>query len=148
MKLTYPIVIAIAGLLLARGASAQSSDEGKMFAKNWLSLNCAESVDAQSEHDNFLKHRNELKAYFLAAVQRGLELDGLREEEADLGDIYDQNIRQLNEHKPGWVTPEYESKIRSITKEAFIARAKEGIAQNYKERALKGLEMLRSLPGQ
>jgi hypothetical protein len=146
MKKSSLMMIAVSFFLLGGALSAQASAEGKTFAKNWLRMSCFEAVDNQNEQENFLKYKDDLKAYFLSAVQRGLELDGLREEEAALGQIYDQNIKMLDENRPGWVTVEFEKKVRSVSREAFISEGKETLAQSYKARALKGLELLRSLP--
>ncbi|MEY2561268.1 MAG: hypothetical protein QOG51_1683 [Verrucomicrobiota bacterium] len=140
-------MIAASFLLLAGGLSAQTSGEGKTFAKNWLRMNCVEALNPQDEIDNFVKHQADLKAYFLTAVQRGLELEEMREEEAALGEIYDRNIKTLDQNKPAWMTPEQEKKIRSVSREAFVAEGKENLAQNYKARALRGLELIRLLPG-
>jgi hypothetical protein len=146
MKKSSLMVIAASFVLLGGASSALASDEGETFAKNWLRMSCFEAIDSQNEQENFLKYKDELKAYLLSAVQRGLELDGLREEEAALGQVYDQNIKMLNENRPGWMTVEFEKKVRSVSREAFISEGKETLAQSYKARALKGLELLRSLP--
>jgi hypothetical protein len=146
MKKNYTMMVATLFLFLAGGLSAQTSDEGKQFAKYWLSVNCVEANDSQNERDNFLKHKKELRTYFIAAVQRGLELEEMREEEAALGEIYDRNLKMLDENKPAWITPEQEKNLRAISREVFVAKGKEKLAENYKVRALRGLELIRSLP--
>ena len=102
--------------------------------------------DSQNERDNFLKYKEALRAYFLSAIQRGLELEEMREDEAALGEIYDRNITTLDENKPGWITPEQEKRLRAVSREAFVSNGKETLAENYKVRALRGLELIRSLP--
>ena len=144
-KLIYCLALALSLIVTAPRAHAQGSEEGKMFAKNWLSINCVEAGQAV-DLDGFVKYKEELKAYFLAAVQRGLELEGMRDEETALGQTYDRNLKMLNENKPAWITPEDQSKIRAITREAFISQGKEALAKNYQARALEGLELLKSLP--
>jgi len=146
MKKNYSVIVVALFVILAGGLRAETSDEGKKFARYWLGMNCAEAVDAQSEHDNFLKHKEELRAYFIAAVQRGLELEEMKEEEAALGEIYDRNLKLLDEKRPAWITPEQEKKLRAVSREAFVSREKETLAENYKARALRGLELIRSLP--
>ncbi|MEY2496827.1 MAG: hypothetical protein QOD12_383 [Verrucomicrobiota bacterium] len=146
MKKNYSIIAVALFLLLAGGLRAQTSDEGKKFAKYWLSVNCAEAADSQNEQENFLKYKNELKVYFLSAVQRGLELEEMREDETALGEIYDRNIKTLDENKPAWITPEQEMKLRAVSREAFVSKGKETLAENYKARALRGLELIRLLP--
>ena len=141
----YSMIIAVAFLLTASGVSAQTSADGKEFAKNWLSLNCLEAANDQKEMDNLIKYKGELNFYFVYVTQGGLELEGMHEEETALGRIYDQNIRMLNENKPAWITPEYEFKIRSVSREAYIRDGKEALARNYKAQALKGLELIKSL---
>jgi hypothetical protein len=139
------MIIAVAFLLTASGLSAQTSAEGKEFAKYWLSLNCLEAANGQKEMDNLIKYKGELNFYFVYVTQGGLELEGMQEEETALGRIYDQNIRMLNENKPAWITPEYEFKIRSVSREAYIRDGKEALARNYKAQALKGLALIKSL---
>jgi hypothetical protein len=95
--------------------------------------------------DNLVKHRGELNFYFVYVTQGGLELGGMQEEETALGRIYDQNIKLLNENKPAWITLEWELKIRSVSREAYIRDGKEALARNYKAQALKGLELIKSL---
>jgi hypothetical protein len=146
MNKSYLIAIAASFFFLAADLRAQTSGEGKTFAKHWLRSNCAEAGENQDEAANFIKYKVELKAYFLSAIQRGLELDEMREEEVALEQIYDQNLRMLNESKPTWMTPGQEKKLRAVSKEVFVAEAKEALAQSYKARALEGLELLRSLP--
>ncbi|MEY2559284.1 MAG: hypothetical protein QOE34_2709 [Verrucomicrobiota bacterium] len=146
MKKTYSIIAVTLFLLLAGGLRAQTSNEGKKFAKYWLSVNCAEANDSQSERDNFLKYKEELRAYFIAAVQRGLELDEMQEDEAALGEIYDRNLKMLDENKPAWISPDQETKLRAVSREVFISKGKETMAENYKVRALRGLELIRLLP--
>ena len=141
----YSMIIAVAFLLTASGLSAQTSAEGREFAKYWLSLNCLEAANDQKEMDNLIKYKGELNFYFVYVTQGGLELEGMHEEETALGRIYDQNIRMLNENKPAWITPEYELKIRSVSREAYIRDGKEALARNYKAQALKGLELIKSL---
>ena len=141
----YSMIIAVAFLLTASGLSAQTSTDGKEFAKYWLSLNCVEPANVQKEMDNLIKYKGELNLYFVYVTQGGLELEGMQEEETALGRIYDQNIRMLNENKPAWITPEYEFKIRSVSREAYIRDGKEALARNYKAQALKGLELIKSL---
>jgi hypothetical protein len=141
----YSMIIVAAFLLTASGLSAQTSAEGKEFAKYWLSLNCLEAANDQKEMDNLIKYKGELNFYFVYVTQGGLELAGMQEEETALGRIYDQNIRMLNENKPAWITPEYEFKIRSVSREAYIHDGKEALARNYKAQALKGLELIKSL---
>jgi hypothetical protein len=141
----YSMVIAVAFLLTASGLSAQTSADGKEFAKYWLNLNCLEAANAQKEMDNLIKYKGDLRPYFYYVTQGGLELEGMQEEETALGRIYDQNIRMLNENKPAWITLEYELKIRSISREAYIRDGREALARNYKAQALKGLELIRSL---
>ena len=141
----YSMIITVALLLTATGLSAQTSADGKEFAKYWLSLNCLETANAQKEMDNLIKYKGDLRPYFYYVTQGGLELEGMREEEAALGRIYDQNIRMLNENKPVWMTLEYELKIRSVSREAYIRDGKEALARNYKAQALKGLELIKSL---
>ena len=141
----YSMIIAVAFLLTASGLSAQTSADGKEFAKYWLSLNCLEAANGQKEMDNLIKYKGELNFYFVYVTQGGLELEGMQEEETALGRIYDQNIRMLNENKPAWITPEYELKIRSVSREAYIRDGKEALARNYKAQALKGLELIKSL---
>ena len=141
----YSMIIVAAFLLTASGLSAQTSAEGKEFAKYWLSLNCLETANAQKEMDNLIKYKGELNFYFVYVTQGGLELQGMQEEETALGRIYDQNIRMLNENKPAWITPECELKIRSVCREAYIRDGKEALARNYKAQALKGLELIKSL---
>ena len=139
------MIIVAAFLLTASGLSAQTSTDGKEFAKYWLSLNCLEAANGQKEMDNLIKYKGELNFYFVYVTQGGLELEGMREEETALGRIYDQNIRMLNENKPAWITTEYEFKIRSVSREAYIRDGKEALARNYKAQALKGLELIKSL---
>ena len=141
----YSMIIAVAILLTASRLSAQTSAEGREFAKYWLSLNCLETANAQKEMDNLIKYKGELNFYFVYVTQGGLELEGMQEEETALGRIYDQNIRMLNENKPAWITPEYELKIRSVSREVYIHDGKEALARNYKAQALKGLELIKSL---
>jgi hypothetical protein len=141
----YSMIIAVVFLLTANGLSAQTSTDGKEFAKYWLSLNCLETADRQKEMDNLIKYKGELNFYFAYVTQGGLELDGMREEEAALGQIYDQNIKMLNDNKPAWITLEWELKIRSVSREAYIREGKEALARNYKAQALKGLELIKSL---
>ena len=90
------MIIAAAFLLTASGLSAQTSADGKEFAKYWLSLNCLEAANGQKEMDNLIKYKGELNFYFVYVTQGGLELEGMQEEETALGRIYDQNIRMLN----------------------------------------------------
>lgn len=141
----YSMIIAVAFLLTASGLSAQSSADGKEFAKYWLSLNCLGTANVQKEMDNLIKYKGDLEPYFYYVTQGGLELEGMQEEGTALGQIYDQNIKMLNENKPTWITPEYEFKIRSVSKEAYIRDGKEALARNYKAQALKGLELIKSL---
>jgi hypothetical protein len=141
----YSMMIAVAFLLTASGLSAQTSADGKEFAKYWLSLNCLETANAQKEMDNLIKYKGDLRPYFYYVTQGGLELEGMQEEEAALGRIYDQNIKLLNENKPAWITLEFELKIRSVSREAYIRDGKEALARNYKAQALKGLELIKSL---
>jgi hypothetical protein len=141
----YSMIIAVAFLLTASGLSAQTSADGKEFAKYWLSLNCLEAANDQKETDNLIKYKGELNFYFVYVTQGGLELEGMQEEETALGRIYDQNIRMLNQNKPAWITPECELKIRSVSREAYIRDGKEALARNYKAQALKGLELIKSL---
>jgi hypothetical protein len=141
----YSMIIAVAFLLTASGVSAQTSAEGREFAKYWLNLNCLEAANDQKEMDNLAKYKGELNFYFVYVTQGGLELEGKQEEETALGRVYDQNIRMLNENKPAWITPEYELKIRSVSREAYIRDGKEALARNYKAQALKGLELIKSL---
>jgi len=146
MKRTYYAIIIVASLLLmARGLSAQTSAEGRMFAKTWLHLYCFEAGTAQNEMQSFLKYKDDLELYFFYVTQGGLELEGMQEEETALGRIYDQNIKMLNENKPAWITLECELKIRSVSREAYIHDGKEALARNYKAQALKGLELIKSL---
>ncbi|MEY2502645.1 MAG: hypothetical protein QOI07_2979 [Verrucomicrobiota bacterium] len=146
MKKRYSILIAFSLFFMAGELKAQTSGEGKAFAKHWLRSNCVEAAENPDEAANFIKYQVELKAYFVSAIQRGLELDEMREEEVALEQTYDQNLRMLNESKPTWITPEQEKKLRAVSKEVFVAEAKETLAQSYKARALKGLELLHSLP--
>jgi hypothetical protein len=141
----YSMIIAVAFLLTASGLGAQTSADGKEFAKYWLSLNCLEAANDQKETDNLIKYKGELNFYFVYVTQGGLELEGMQEEETALGRIYDQNIRMLNQNKPAWITPECELKIRSVSREAYIRDGKEALARNYKAQALKGLELIKSL---
>ena len=141
----YSMIIAVAFLLTASGLSAQTSVEGREFAKYWLSLNCLEAASDQKEMDKLIKYKGELNFYFVYVTQGGFELEGMQEEETALARIYDQNIRMLNENKPAWITPEYEFKIRSVSREAYIRAGKETLARNYKAQALKGLELIKSL---
>ena len=141
----YSMTMVAAFLLTASGLSAQTSTEGKEFAKYWLSLNCLEAANAQKEMDNLIKYKGELNFYFVYVTQGGLELEGMQEEETALGRIYDQNIKMLNENKPAWITPEYAFKIRSVSREAYIRDGREALARNYKAQALKGLELIKSL---
>jgi hypothetical protein len=146
MKKTHYAIITVTSLLLmARGLSAQTSAEGRMFAKTWLNLYCNEADGGQNEMDNFRKYKDDLRPYFYYVTQGGLELEGMQEEATALGRIYDQNIRMLNENKPAWITPECEFKIRSVSREAYIRDGKEALARNYKAQALKGLELIKSL---
>ncbi|MEY2584121.1 MAG: hypothetical protein QOD80_147, partial [Verrucomicrobiota bacterium] len=103
MNKSYLIAIAASSFFLAADLRGQTSSEGKTFAKHWLQSNCAEAGENQDEAANFIKYKVELKAYFLSAIQRGLELDEMREEEVALEQIYDQNLRMLNESKPTWM---------------------------------------------
>lgn len=141
----YSMIIAVAFLLTASGLNAQTSADGKEFAKYWLSLNCLEAANGQKEMDNLIKYKGELNFYFVYVTQGGLELEGMQEEETALGRIYDQNIKMLNENKPAWITLECELKIRSVSREAYIRDGKEALARNYKAQALKGLELIKSL---
>jgi hypothetical protein len=141
----YSMIIAVVFLFTASGLSAQTSAEGREFAKYWLSLNCLEAANGQKEMDNLIKYKGELNFYFVYVTQGGLELEGMQEEEAALGRLYDQNIRMLNENKPAWITPEWDLKIRSVSREAYIRDGKEALARNYKAQALKGLELIKSL---
>lgn len=141
----YSLIIVAALLLTASGLSAQTSADGKEFARYWLGLNCVETGNAQKEMDNLIKYKGGLQPYFYYVTQGGLELEGMQEEETALGRIYDQNIRMLNENKPAWITPECELKIRSVSREAYIREGKEALARNYKAQALKGLGLIRSL---
>ena len=141
----YSMIIAVVFLFTASGLSAQTSTDGKEFAKYWLNLNCLETANGQKEMDNLIKYKGELNFYFAYVTQGGRELEGMREEEAALGRIYDQNIRMLNENKPAWITLEWELKIRSVSREAYIHEGKEALARNYKAQALKGLELIKSL---
>lgn len=141
----YSLIIAVSFLLLAGGTRAQVSEEGRIFAKTWLNLNCNEADSAQKEMDNLIKYKGDLKPYFYYVTQGGLELEGMQEEETALGRIYDQNIKMLNENKPAWITLECELKIRSVSREAYIRDGKEALARNYKAQALKGLELIKSL---
>ena len=139
------IIIAVVFLLTASRLSAQTSADGREFAKYWLSLNCLETADGQKEMDNLIKYKGELNFYFVYVTQGGLELEGMQEEETALGRIYDQNIKMLNENKPAWITLAYELKIRSVSREAYIRDGKQALARNYKAQALKGLELIKSL---
>jgi hypothetical protein len=141
----YSMIIAVAFLVTASGLSAQTSTGGKEFAKYWLSLNCLEAANGQKEMDNLIKYKGDLKPYFYYVTQGGFEVEGMQEEETALGQIYDQNIRMLNENKPAWITLECELKIRSVSREAYIHDGKEALARNYKAQALKGLELIKSL---
>jgi hypothetical protein len=141
----YSMIIAVAFLLTASGLSAQTSADGKEFAKYWLSLNCLETANSQKQLDNLTKYKGDLEPYFSYVTQGGLELEGMQEEEAALGQIYDQNIKLLNENKPAWITLDCELKIRSVSREAYIHDGKEMLARNSKAQALKGLELIKSL---
>lgn len=141
----YSMIIAVVFLFTASWLSAQTSAEGREFAKYWLSLNCLETANDQKEMDNLLKYKGDLRPYFYYVTQGGLDLEGMQEEETALGRIYDQNIRMLNENKPAWITLEFELKIRSVSREAYIRDGKEALARNYKAQALKGLELIKSL---
>ncbi len=141
----YSLIIAASFLLLASGIRAQVSEEGRIFAKTWLNLYCHEADSGRNEMDNFRKYKDDLKPYFYYVTQGGLELEGMQEEATALGRIYDQNIGMLNENKPAWITPEYEFKIRSVSRESYIRDGKEALARNYKAQALKGLELIKSL---
>ena len=125
----YSMIIAVVFLFTASGLSAQTSAEGREFAKYWLSLNCLEAANGQKEMDNLIKYKGELNFYFVYVTQGGLELEGMQEEEAALGRLYDQNIRMLNENKPAWITPEWDLKIRSVSREAYIRDGKEALAR-------------------
>jgi len=142
---TYSIIIVAAFLLTASGLNAQTSADGKEFAKYWLSLNCLEAANDQREMDNLIKYKGDLQPYFYYVTQGGLDLEGMQEEETALGRIYDQNIKVLNENKAAWITLECELKIRSVSREAYIREGKEALARNYKAQALKGLELIKSL---
>src|SRR6266496_3991873 len=126
----YSMMIVAAFLSTASVLRAQTSAEGKEFAKYWLSLNCLETANAQNEMDNLIEYKAELNFYFFYVTQGGLEMEGMQEEETALGRIYDQNIRMLNENKPAWITPEYEFKIRSVSREVYIHDGKEALARN------------------
>jgi hypothetical protein len=139
------MIIAVAFLLMASALSAQTSADGKEFGKYWLSLNCLETANRQKEMDNFIKYKGDLRPYFYYVTQGGLEIEGMQEEETAIGRIYDQNIKMLNENKPAWITLEWELKIRSVSREAYIHDGKEALARNYKAQALKGLELIKSL---
>lgn len=146
MKKNYRLFIVVASfLLMASGLTAQTSEEGQKFAKYWLNVNCVDGENNQRDRDNLIKYKDELEPYFVHAMQRGLEPEVMLENETALGQIYDQNIKMLNENKPAWITQEYENKIRSVSREAFINHGKETLAQNYKARALKGLQLIKSL---
>ncbi len=55
MKRTYYAIITVASfLLMAHGLSAQTSAEGRMFAKTWLHLYCFEAGTAQNEMQSFV----------------------------------------------------------------------------------------------
>ena len=141
----YSMIIVAAFLSTASVLSAQTSAEGKEFAKYWLSLNCLETANAQEEMDNLIKYKGDLNPYFYYVTQGGLEVEGMQEEETALGRIYDQNIKMLNENKPAWITLECELKIRSVSREAYIHDGKEALARNYRAQALKALELIKSL---
>ena len=65
MKRTYHAIITVASLLvMARGLSAQTSTEGRVFAKTWLHLDCFEAGTAQNEMQSFVKYKDELNFYF------------------------------------------------------------------------------------
>jgi hypothetical protein len=139
------VMIAALLILISGKLIAQTSEEGKAYARNWLRTNCAEAGDNGDEAGSFLKYQTELRTCFLSAIQRGLELDEMRAEEAAFGEIYDQNLKMLNESKPAWITPEQEKKLRAVSREVFVAEAKEKLAQDYKTQALRGLELIRLL---
>ena len=56
----------------------------------------------------------------------------MRDEEAALARIYDDNLKRLNESKPAWVTPEIEARVRSTSREAYIRDGREALAVSYK----------------
>lgn len=140
------VMIVVASLLLLASRSSAQTSEAREIARHWLSMNCLEAHGGQDERDNFLKYKDELKSYFVYVSQRGLELEGMPEEAAALGETYDRNVKLLNENKPAWVTLEYESKIRSVSREAFIAKGLQTQARNYQSQAVMALELIRLLP--
>ncbi|MFL6539880.1 MAG: hypothetical protein ACJ8HU_03885 [Chthoniobacterales bacterium] len=127
-------------------AQTRISDDARTLAKAWLGATCHEVGATQDDLATFAQHRAELRAYFLTAVFRQLEGDEMRDEEAALGRIYDDNLKRLNEDKPAWVTPEIEAQLRSISRDAYIRKAREALAVSYQQRALDGLAIINSLP--
>ena len=137
-KLIYCLALALSLIVTAARAHAQGSEEGRMFAKTWLSINCVEAGKTV-DLDGFAKYKEELKAYFLSAVQRGLELEGMRDEETALGEVYDRNIKMLNENKPAWITP-------GVRKQNKI-RHQRGVRLSRERSARKKLPQARALEG-
>ena len=135
-------IVAALWFVGAHSSHAQQTDDAKTFAKAWLSKSCHVDDVSHDDSSSFARFRAELRPYFLAAVYRQLEGNELREEEAAFGRIYDENLKRLGEHKPAWVTPEIEARLRSTSRDVYIREQREALALSYKQRALEGLAVL------
>jgi hypothetical protein len=113
----------------------------KGLATNWLHLNCFDDEEGQNERNIILKH-TELVPIFISVIQNGLDPEVLQEEKIMAGELYDRNIKMLIENKPEWITKELENKIRSVSREQFIANEIETATSNSISQAIKGLAIL------
>lgn len=141
MKNNYTkcILIAASFFMATTGIFAQiSSSDAKQLATRWLRMNC---IEIGEEQNDIVKHF-ELEPYFTYAIENGMEPEVLQNEEALAGQIYDLNIKMLNENKPTWITPEDENKIRSISREEYITNQTATLTSNYKTQAIRGLAII------
>lgn len=133
------ILIVASFFMATTGIFAQiSSSDAKQLATRWLRMNC---IEIGEEQNDIVKHF-ELEPYFTYAIENGMEPEVLQNEEALAGQIYDLNIKMLNENKPTWITPEDENKIRSISREEYITNQTATLTSNYKTQAIRGLAII------
>lgn len=149
MKKAYTTLFIFGVLFFAPSIStfSQTNEQTKQLAKNWLNISCIEPAVVQTEIENLIANKNELSPYFENIISNGVESNLITENKIALGELYDKNIKMLNENKPAWVTAEYERKIRSVSKEQFVAGENARLILNYKVQATKALEIMNTTTG-
>ena len=144
MKNRFRLTILISfALLYSIGAYSQVSlysSKTEEIAKDWLLLACIDGEEKSNQ--SMIANHPELEPYFINIIQNGIDKSLLDEERNGNAQLYDNNMKTLNESKPEWVTKEYEAMIRSVSKEEFIESNVSAFIANYKDRAIKGLEII------